>query len=307
MSDDYLWDGSGEPDPEVAALEAQLSGLRLHAGVPTQPDQPRAPRWIPGLVLVAAAIALIVLGPRLVDPGGDAWVIEGERGGLAVGEWLEADGREVELQVADIGSMILEPGTRLQRVASGPDQHRLSLVSGRVHAKVLAPPRLLVVETPAADAVDLGCAYTLEVNEAGETVLWVTSGQVALEAPGRDVFVPAGALAIARPGSGPGTPLFTDAPAALVKAVRDMDLQSAGAGDALMDALAQVRIKDTLSLWHLLPTVAPDERRAIAHRIFELDPLLTRSEPSVLSVESVVSLNPEALKRLRSELEFQWY
>ena len=49
-------------------------------------------------------------------------------------------------------------------------------------ARVVAPPRVLVVETPAADAVDLGCAYALEVEADGSTRLSVTSGQVALEA-----------------------------------------------------------------------------------------------------------------------------
>ena len=35
MSDDYLWDGTGEPDPEVRELEERLRPLRR---VPPPPD-----------------------------------------------------------------------------------------------------------------------------------------------------------------------------------------------------------------------------------------------------------------------------
>ena len=34
---DYLWDGSGEPDPEVAHLESVLGTLRRTPPVPTLP------------------------------------------------------------------------------------------------------------------------------------------------------------------------------------------------------------------------------------------------------------------------------
>jgi len=307
---DYLWDGSGEPDPDVAALEEALAPLRLSAGPPpaaagTADTSPR--RFVaPALLLaVAAALALIVLLPGMVVPSGpQPWSIDGG-GVLAVGEWLETDAeREVLLQVADIGSMAVAPDSRLRLIATGEDQHRLELAQGRVSATVLAPPRLLVVETPAAAAVDLGCAYTLEVTDAGDTVLWVSSGRVALEAPGRDVLVPAGAIAIASADGGPGTPLFTDAPASLVEAVRAVDLREDGAQEALVAALPVARVKDTLSLWHLLAVMDRPARVAITERIFLLDPLLERAQ---LTPEDITSLDPAAMMRLRDELEFQWF
>jgi len=54
-----------------------------------------------------------------------------------------------------------------------------------------APPRLVIVETASARAVDLGCAYTLSVDAAGGRRLRVTSGWVALETPDGSVYVPA--------------------------------------------------------------------------------------------------------------------
>ena len=46
-------------------------------------------------------------------------------------------------------------------------KHCLRLAHGRLSARVTAPPRLFVVDTPAATAIDLGCAYDLAVLTDG--------------------------------------------------------------------------------------------------------------------------------------------
>jgi len=38
---DYLWDRSGEPDPEVQHLEEILGGLRHRGSLPVLPGRPR--------------------------------------------------------------------------------------------------------------------------------------------------------------------------------------------------------------------------------------------------------------------------
>ena len=69
--DDYLWDLSGEPDPEIQELEQLLSTLRyqprqLEIPEGLQPGRRRfALRDFKPLVAIAAAIALIVLGAGL--------------------------------------------------------------------------------------------------------------------------------------------------------------------------------------------------------------------------------------------------
>ena len=40
MKDDYLWDGSGEPDPEIRQLEAILGRFRHHRPAPAFPEMP---------------------------------------------------------------------------------------------------------------------------------------------------------------------------------------------------------------------------------------------------------------------------
>ena len=48
MKEDYLWDGSGEPDPEVQKLENLLGHYRHHLPRPAfdqlAAEQPRSPR-----------------------------------------------------------------------------------------------------------------------------------------------------------------------------------------------------------------------------------------------------------------------
>src|ERR1700692_1072618 len=59
----YLWDRSGEPDPEVVRLETLLGQLRQHGTPPALPDRPRrglrVSTWTMG-VLSAAAGGLLI-------------------------------------------------------------------------------------------------------------------------------------------------------------------------------------------------------------------------------------------------------
>lgn len=235
------------------------------------------------------------LGATTCDGGTDAACR------LDVGETIETDAL-THLDVADIGTMDLEPRTRLGLVATGTTEHRLKLERGTIHATVVAPPRLLVVETAASTAVDLGCSYTLSVDEHGAGYLAVETGWVALEVPGRAVHVPAGARAETRPGRGPGVPYFTDAPPAVQTLAHRLSFETGQGGKALTAALGAARPKDSLSLLHLLPQVPDSERAQILKKLVALAP----DPPADLTTESLLRLDPAALERLREHLEPTW-
>src|SRR3974377_1850503 len=64
--DDYLWDGSGEPDPEIQRLERLLGRFQYHSRTPVLPEIVQVKRWtfIPAwrrLFPVQAATAAAVL------------------------------------------------------------------------------------------------------------------------------------------------------------------------------------------------------------------------------------------------------
>ncbi len=225
----------------------------------------------------------------------------GRTGRLRVGQWLETDGSSrARVHVAGIGHVEVEPNSRLRLVKTRLLEHRLALTRGRLHATILAPPRLFFVDTPSAVAVDLGCAYTLEVDDAGGSLLRVDSGWVAFVRDGRESLVPAGALCATRPGIGPGTPYFADAPEALRKALADFDFEQGGV-TALRAALDEARPSDTLTLWHLLFRAAGAERGEVYDTLAALAP-----PPPGVTRQGVLRLDEKMLDLWKAELETYW-
>jgi hypothetical protein len=363
MSDDYLWDKSGRPDPDVERLERALAKLG-HAGGPLVPPETlegvtpdvapdaapariarpdggpvRGARpWVralsphgmpaPGVpsgVWAAAAAALVVLGAvasLMVTRLTPAWPVArvdgaprvGERtlrasGRLAVGDWLETDAASrARLTVGTLGEVLVEPGTRLRLLEAGERRQRLHLALGTVTAVIVAPPRQFVVETPSAHAVDLGCAYTLEVDPTGAALVTVVAGWVSFEHEGRESFIPAGARCATRRGVGPGTPYFTDASNGLKNALTLLDVAPAddGArGERLTAVLAEARVEDAFTLWHLLARLTGGERDAVYERLAVLVP-----PPAGVTREGVLAGDRAMLDRWWDELgfgEMKWW
>jgi hypothetical protein len=308
-NDDYLWDGTGEPDPEVARLEQSLRGYRYEGGPPALPARRR--RWIlvaaAALVAVGLAIALRGHEPAETPPAGPTFAYEAEplaggagaRGELAVGGWLETKpGERARVHVAEIGTVTLAEESRLGLVATGEDQHRMRLERGALHAIVNAPPRLFIIETPTIEAVDLGCEYTLEVDEGGDGQLAVTRGWVALERDGSSVVVPYDAVCDFHRARGAGTPYFRDAPDPLRQSLQAFDR---GERDpALLQAVAEAaRPRDTLTLFHLLPRVAGKEREGLYDRMAAL-----ADAPSDVTREGTLALDPAMLESWLETLRY---
>lgn len=223
-------------------------------------------------------------------------------GRLAVGEWLETDSSSrARIIVANIGQVEIEPNSRVRLVKTSATEHRLAMARGRISAVINAPPRLFIVDTPSAVAVDLGCAYTLDVDDAGRSVLHVTSGWVALERDGRESIVPAGAICVTEPGKGPGVPYFDDASEKFQDALSKLNFQNGGPKE-LSIVLAEAREYDTLTLWHLLSRVEGTERRRVYERMAALVP-----PPDGVTQAGVLRLDKEMLDLWKKELEWAWF
>jgi len=320
MSDDYLWDGSGEPDPEVERLERLLATLRSDRPAPELPEnlglRKRSVlfRHSIQLAVAAAAVVLVIAGWFLLRRERPSWEVvslEGTprigsesisaSGRLAVGQWLETDSSSrARISIGVIGEVQVDPNTRIRLLKARVNDHRLALVRGKMHAAIWAPPRLFSVETPSAVAVDLGCTYTIEVDKPGISFLHVTSGWVAFETEGRESFVPAGALCETRPGIGAGTPYREDASEAFRLALTRLDFGERSADGRLLalDAvLAQAEKEDAFTLWHLLSRVRAGERS----RVFDRLQVLVPAPPGVTR-EGVARLDKQMLDRWWDEL-----
>ncbi len=221
-------------------------------------------------------------------------------GELAVGEWLETDGNSrAQIAVGSIGNVDIDENTRVRLLETHATEHRLELARGKMSARIWAPPRLFFVDTPSAVAADLGCAYTLEVDDHGASLLRVTSGWVALELKDRESIVPAGAACETRPGIGPGTPYFEDSTTAFREALKKVDFDNDSTALGLL--LAQARPRDTLTLWHLLARVSGEDRVRVYEKMAAFVP-----PPQGVTREGILRLDQEMLETWRHALESTW-
>jgi hypothetical protein len=305
---DYLWDGSGEPDPDVQRLERALGRLR---STPPPLRLPEPERWrtrsiLPLLATAAVIVLMVGLAWRQLAPRGASWEVNrlagqpfvgstavNKTGHLAVGDTLTTDASSrARVHVSTIGQVIVEANSRLRLLATGSGHYRLALDRGTVQAAILAAPGQFIVDTPSATATDLGCVYTLHVDDDGTGLLSVTTGWVAFELNGRESFVPAGASCRTDRRAGPGTPRFDDADREFQMALERFDFRATDADRtaALRLILDRARPRDAITLWHLLSRVEPSERGHV------FDALAARMPPPAgVTRELVLALDKTAL------------
>jgi hypothetical protein len=261
------------------------------------------PRWAFAcfVVLAAAGAAYWSIRDTTPKPWEVARVNEGGTQRMAAGEWVDTrGGSPARIIVGQLGTVDVAPQTRVRLGQVSQSEYRLQLDRGTISAEINAPPRLFIVDTPASAVVDLGCAYTVTVDADGAGELRMTKGWSSLEWKGRESLVPAGAMCRTRPGAGPGTPYFEDASAALKQAVNDFDAGTDRA-NALEVILAESRVRDTLTLWHLLSRVETSDRVRVYERIALFEP-----PPAGVTRDRLLALDADALRRWREELAWKW-
>lgn len=295
------------PDALWTSIEAALREHRPPVGLPVR-------RW--RLAFAAAAI-LAFAGAAYwaaTHQSGTRWdvvrvdgspTVNGKRigsvGRIGAGQWIETDSRSsATVKVGEIGSVQVEPNTRLRVVTARPGEHRLALSRGEIQATITAPPRLFFVETASGTAVDLGCEYTLNADEDGFGLLRVSKGWVSFQWKGRESLVPAGASCRAEQHVGPGIPYFDDASEGMKRALESFSFEKSGQ-DSLNVILTEARVRDTLTLWHLLSRVEVQDRARVYDRIASLTPV-----PPGISRQLALKLDPDTLRRWKEELAWTW-
>ena len=316
--------------PLIEAPDSQWRGIEIaldrKGGPAHTPTRRRLTSFFvqPRFAVAALALGVLVIGFAAFwlrpnsKPIGATWdvarldgaprigsALVNDRSKLGVGQWLETDtNSRAQISVSDIGHVEIAPNTRVRLVETNPTEHRLELAEGRLSARISAPPKLFFVDTPSGVAEDLGCAYTLEVDKAGNSLLRVTTGWVSLQLKDRASVVPAGAACATRPGVGPGTPYFEDASETFRAALSKLDSadDSRPADTAsLKIVLASARVRDTLTLWNLLPRVAGADRELVYDRLAKLVP-----PPDGVTREGILKLNQQMLDAWKDQLESRW-
>lgn len=280
-----------DPQPITTANNNQNSNqANVNANVLNTNAMPETPQPI----LASWQVETLAGMPRIGE--GDA------ASHLAVGQMLETDAKsKAKIKVADIGSVEIAPNSRVRLVGTSSNEHRLALERGQLHAKIFAPPRLFVVDTPSGKAVDLGCEYTLQVDRIGNSVLRVTGGFVALEDNGRESIVPAGMMCLTRKGKGLGTPFSAETNAEFRKALERFDFIN-GSSDAVQLLLAKADFDDMVTLWHLLSRVPKNDRGAVFDKLAGYV-----TPPAGVTREGIMNLDKKMLTAWRAEVESVWF
>ncbi|HEU5236596.1 MAG TPA: FecR domain-containing protein [Pyrinomonadaceae bacterium] len=227
-----------------------------------------------------------------------------DQGRLRIGQWLETDSSSrAKLDVANIGNVEIDPNTRVRLLQSNNSEHRLELERGRLRALISAPPKLFFVNTPSGVAEDLGCAYTLEVDDDGNSHLRVTLGWVALQLRDRESVVPAGAACVTRPGIGPGTPYFEDSSESFRASLSQFDFPAdqSSQRSALEIILREARPRDAMTLFYLLSPVQGNERARVYDRLAALV-----APPDGVTRDGMLNLNPQMMGLWKSKLGLTW-
>jgi hypothetical protein len=141
-----------------------------------------------------------------------------------------------------------------------------------MRATIWAPPNQFFVETPSTLAVDLGCAYTLTVDDEGAGLVSVQVGWVGFKWGDRESFIPAGSACATRPRIGPGTPYNERVSPAFREALATIDFNpgSPDVARALSLVLNESTERDEVTLWHLLSRVPPTNRDLVFDRLAAL-------------------------------------
>jgi len=319
MSDDYLWDRSGTPDPDVQRLEALLQPLR--STVPpldlarVASRRAKTGTWtirFLGPLLAAAAAVTIMIALSWQSARRPSWEVArvdgrprvgwsaiSRSGRIAVGDTLTTDATSrARMNVGSIGEVTVDPDSRVRLVETGDGRHRLALDHGTLHAVITAPPGQFIVDTASARATDLGCAYTLHVDEEGSGIVSVSAGWVAFAYRDLESFVPAGASARTDAARGPGTPRYDNAPQEYRDALDAFDYGSVRQrADGLRYVLAHAGGGDALTLWHLLSRVDAADRPAVADALADQVAM-----PAGVSRDAVMRLDQAALDRWWEQL-----
>lgn len=253
----YMWDRTGAADPELQRWERELAPFRRRHG----------PRRVPVRYAVAAAVIILAAAAawfmRVPD---DAVIITSLEGELLIdgkpaskgarvreGQRVETGrGGHVVVRAGSLGHVELVDRAALVLTSAREGRIRVRMESGDLRARIAAAPYAFRVETPGAVADDMGCAYQIVTDSAGNGWLRVTEGWVRLRSRGIDSLVVEGTEAALRTETGPGIPFREGAGPALRSLAGTITAGSVPDAGELALALQQARPEDTVTLLNLL-------------------------------------------------------
>ena len=223
----------------------------------------------------------IELNTNIVEvTGGPKWMVTSLKGSpminnlvmkaidsLGVGGFITTDdSSKAELFVAGLGTVVIEPNSKVKLTKSNKDEHRIQLDYGAIDANINARPRTFFVDAGTVTAVDMGCSYKFSVDKAGDGLLYVRQGKVSLESAGRESLVPEGKFCVTKQDIGPGTPFREDSSPQLKKALMEFDFGNCGS-QCIKTILNNSKKTDAVTLVNMMPRVNEEYRVEVYNKV----------------------------------------
>jgi len=312
----YLWDGTGTPDPTTARVEESLASLR-YRGELRAPSRAWSARSLRPLLVAAAVLlvsftsyVLVTTHPKKLPPPAPTttWAIASTTGNVQVGEprplkstaTLRAitvgEGGRVSLTAGPSSSVQVEGNATLE-IGEGPDQFPwLTLTRGNIMAQVGSADQPLMVGVH-ANPITLkpGTAASITTTPDATQIICKV-GEAHIQWPKRETRVLGPATCEIDARSGPSLPLSVlaskeacGAVEALDDGVRFMIKDPKYGEDMLLKYLDQSKPADAPTLWNLLHRVPPDYRREVRNA------LARHIGPTKVDPDLILKLDPAAM------------
>jgi hypothetical protein len=163
------------------------------------------------------------------------------------------------------------------------------------------------VDAGTVTAVDLGCSYKFSMDKAGDGLLYVRSGKVALEsASGRESLVPEGKFCVTKQNIGPGTPFREDSSPELKKALMEFDFGNCGA-QCVNTIIKSAKKTDAVTLVNIIPRVDEQYKVKVYDRVAYFYPapknIPADSIPRLKRLENVNEWVDEIMEQVQKNIE----
>lgn len=190
-------------------------------------------------------------------------------GALQNGKWLKTDAfSEAVLKSEIIGNIKVAPESELKLSAVNNKEYRLYLKTGKISAKTWSPPDFFKIEIPAGEVIDLGSAFSIEVEADNSSEIQVSSGWVAFKTVNGKIILPPGMVCTLNKNGSPEIPYYVNASPEFKNALLKYEPGNKNK-QTLKNILSNARKSDDISLWYLLKVSSPDEKKMIYDRLAE--------------------------------------
>ncbi|MEO8210151.1 MAG: FecR domain-containing protein [bacterium] len=177
------------------------------------------------------------------------------------------DSSRAELIIANLGSVLIEPNSKVIFVKSGEGNNRILVEYGTIDADMNSKQKTFFVEMPSAVASDMGGEYTLTIDSTGDGLVYVKSGKVEVQADNsKGAIIPAGNLVVTRKDLGVGTPFNENSSDKFKNALFNLDFGKCG-GACVRTLLNSAKMSDAVTLVNLIEKVDNEYKDDVYSRV----------------------------------------